>query len=133
MRFNKYGRLALSAEQRTASSWIGGCFLLAVAFFLLYLVRPSNLALLGMIYCGLLLMPLAVTFNAKSGKPRVLMAAYTTVIGLFAVPTFSILVLGRASPWKDSQRAIEFFQYFAIGAVLATWISAFLGSRIGDN
>ena len=33
LRFNRFGRLALSREQRIESSWIGGCFLLAALFF----------------------------------------------------------------------------------------------------
>ena len=39
LRFNRFGRLALSRDQRVASSWIGGCFLLAVVCFVAYLVR----------------------------------------------------------------------------------------------
>ncbi len=37
LRFNRFGRLALSREQKTQSNWIGACFCLAVVFFVLYL------------------------------------------------------------------------------------------------
>ena len=42
LRFNRFGRLALSRDQRIASSWIGGCFVLAAVSFVVYLVRPSE-------------------------------------------------------------------------------------------
>ena len=42
LRFNRFGRLALSDDQRVASSWIGGCFLLAAACFVAAMVTSSN-------------------------------------------------------------------------------------------
>jgi tetratricopeptide (TPR) repeat protein len=133
LRFNRFGRLALSPDQRTESNWIGGCFLAAVGFFVAYLFRPTVLPMVGMIYFGLLLMPLSVTFSAQPGKPRRLLAAYTTLVALMGLPVLCLALLGDSSPWKDVRRGTEFFQYFVFGAVLSTWISAFLGSRMGNT
>ncbi len=80
LRLNRFGRLALSRDQRIASNWIGGCFFLAVVCFVSYLAGSRNAGFVGMMYFGFLLMPLAVTFRLDPGRPRLLMAAYTAVV-----------------------------------------------------
>jgi tetratricopeptide (TPR) repeat protein len=129
LRLNRFGRLALSRDQRIASSWIGACFLAAVAFFVANLVHPTALTIFGLMYFGFLLMPLAVTFQQAAGKPRWLVAAYTGVVALLGLPILSLGLFGPASPWTDIPRASELFSYFLYGSVFSTWISAFLGSR----
>jgi tetratricopeptide (TPR) repeat protein len=132
LRFNRFGRLALSREQRVASNWIGGCFLLAAVSLVAYLVRPTVLASFGMVYFGLLLLPLAVTFGQAPGRPRRLMAAYTAALVLMGMPVLSLILLDRASPWQNVELASKLFEFFVYGAVLSTWISAFFRSRTGD-
>jgi tetratricopeptide (TPR) repeat protein len=129
LRFNRFGRLALSREQRIASNWIGGCFVLAAVCFVTFLVKSTALNIFGMMYFGFLLMPLSVTFGLGRGKPRRLMAAYTAAVAALGLPILSLALLGEASPWKDVKAAVGMFQYFIGGAVISTWISAFLGSR----
>ena len=130
LHFNRFGRLALSREQRIASSWIGGSFLLAAASFLIYVVRPDNaLASFGMVYFGLILLPLAVTFGVPPGRDRWLMMAYTGVLVLMGLPILSLILLDRASPWKNVDLAFNLFQYFLIGAILSTWMPVVLRSR----
>ena len=101
LRLNRFGRLALSRDERIASNWIGGCFLLALASFLVYIVRPNALASFGLVYFGLLLLPLAVTFGRPPGRPRRLIAAYTGVLVLMGLPILSLLLFDRAGPWKN--------------------------------
>ena len=47
------------------------------------------------------------------------------------LPILSLALLGDASPWKDLKSAASLFSYFIGGAVISTWIAAFLalGSR----
>jgi tetratricopeptide (TPR) repeat protein len=129
LRFNRFGRLALSREQRIASNWIGGCFILAAACFLAFLVKPTALNVVGMVYFGFLLLPLAATFGRARGTQRRLMAAYTAVVAALGLPMVSVALLGEMSPWKDFKAAVGLFTYFIGGAVIGTWISAFLSSR----
>jgi tetratricopeptide (TPR) repeat protein len=129
LRFNRFGRLALSREQRIASSWIGGCFLVAAASFLVYLVLPKNaLASFCMVYFGLLLLPLAVTFGRPPGRARWLMVAYTCVMALMGLPILSLILFDRASPWKNVDLAFNLFEYFVYGAILSTWMPALMRS-----
>ena len=129
LRFNKFGRLALLRDQRIASSWIGGCFLLAVGCFVAAMVKTTSLAVFGTGYFGLLLLPLAVTFSRASGNPRRLMAAYTAGVALLGLPVMSLVLLGRASPWKDEALAYQLVTYFVLGAAVSTWLSAVVRSR----
>jgi tetratricopeptide (TPR) repeat protein len=130
LRFNRFGRLALTSEEQTASSWIGGCFLIAALSAVAYLVRGGALASFCLIYFGLLLIPLAVTFGRPSGTPRRLMAAYTGVLVLMGLPLLSMLVLKAASPWQNVELGFKLFEYFGYGSVLSTWIPALLQSRV---
>ncbi|MGP0069356.1 MAG: tetratricopeptide repeat protein [Isosphaeraceae bacterium] len=129
LRLNRFGRLALSRDQRISSTWIGACFVAAAGFFVTDLVHPTSLTFLGMMYFGFLLMPLAVTFNRPPGKPRRVMAVYTGSVALMGLPILSLALLGPASPWKDGKLASELFTYCIYGSVFSTWIAAFLGSR----
>jgi tetratricopeptide (TPR) repeat protein len=132
LRFNRFGRLALTREERIASNWIGGCFLVAAACFLTYVVRPNPMALVSTVYFGLLLLPLAGTFGRPPGKARWLMAAYTGILVLLGLPVLSLLLLDNASPWKNVELAGNLFQYFMYGTILSTWISALVPSGTVD-
>ena len=57
------------------------------------------------------------------------MAAYTAVVALLGLPVMSLLLLGRASPWKDEDLAFQLVPYFVLGAVVSTWMSAVFRSR----
>jgi tetratricopeptide (TPR) repeat protein len=129
LRLNKFGRLALSPEQRTESSWIGGFFALATLGFVTSVIHPTDLSVFGMFYCGLLLLPLAVTFNQPSGRSRRRMAAVTGVIALLGLPYLAFLLLGPSSPLGNEQQAIEYFHYFCDGAILSSWVPALIGLR----
>jgi hypothetical protein len=41
----------------------------------------------------------------------------------------SLLLLGRASPWKDQELAYQLVTYFVLAAVGSAWLSAVLRSR----
>ena len=98
LRLNRFGRLALSHQQRVESNWIGGCFLLAAAMFAWYLAGGDLLALVLMGYFGLLLLPLSVTFQLPPGRPRLLGATYTAGLAAVGATFFLNAALGDASP-----------------------------------
>jgi tetratricopeptide (TPR) repeat protein len=137
LRFNKFGRLTLSREQRIESTWIGGCFILAglsvLAMPLGYVLRSILLIALGFwgtLFFGFLLFPLAVTFRQPAGRPRVIMAVATAGIALFAVPFLSLILFQKASPFGEPERAREAFGIFRLGCILSTWVPAVLRSRV---
>ena len=93
----------------------------------------SDLSWFAMTFFGLLVLPLAMTFNRPAGTPRRLAVAYTAVVALMALPVLSLIVLGPASPFaREPKRAFEFFNYFLWGAVLSSWAANLLGSRFSS-
>jgi tetratricopeptide (TPR) repeat protein len=122
--FNRFGRLALTREERLQACLIGGCFSAAVALFVADQVGGGDLASLGMVFFGLLNLPIVVTFRQSPGPKRRVMAAGTLVLILLCVPLFSFIVLGPRSPLGDANKAMDLFRYFIYGAVFCTWIPA---------
>jgi tetratricopeptide (TPR) repeat protein len=127
LRFNRFGRLALSAEEKVQSSWIGGCFFLATALFVTYLFTSNELALLGMGYFGLLLFPLSVTFRLAAGRPRLMGAAYTSAVALAGATALVLMIFPVKLPGGDGNTWLTFLQIFVWGSVLSTWIGGFVG------
>jgi tetratricopeptide (TPR) repeat protein len=128
LRFNRFGRLALSDEQRVESSWIGGCAVMALACAAIFFATGSAPGFFGMAAFGLILFPLTVTFNAEPGRPRLIAALATAGLFLLNVPLMSILLLGTASPFRDGEQALNFFRYFLYGSMLSTWLPMVLRS-----
>ena len=131
LQFNRFGRLALTREERIQSTCIGVCCVLAVAFMIAYFASESDLAFVGMVYFGFLLFPLVVTFNRPAGRPRTIMILVTLAIAALGIPSFSLLLLGSASPFGNVDRAIQTFQYFVFAAVASSWVPAMLAARPG--
>jgi tetratricopeptide (TPR) repeat protein len=130
LRFNRFGRLALTDDQQMQSNWIGGSFFLALGLFVVYLVTGSDRAFLGMIYFGLLLFPLAVTFRQPAGKPRLLSWLYTGAFALLGATALGLIFLNIGSIGRLN--SLSMFQAFCWGTVLSTWLGAFFGNgRIG--
>jgi tetratricopeptide (TPR) repeat protein len=90
LRLDRFGRLALSREQTAASNWIGGCLLAALSCAAAWLWTRSPSALLGTLIFGVLMLPIAGTYQCQAGRPRSLMAGYT--IGLAALGCAGLLV-----------------------------------------
>ena len=130
LRFNRFGRLALSDEQRTASTWIGGCAVVAMVCLAANLVTGNSVAFLAAAYFGLLLLPLTVTFGRPAGRPRLIMAVATAALALLPWPMFSVIALGEASPFAGNlDRAMNFWTLFIVGAAASSWLPALFQSR----
>ena len=127
LRFNKFGRMALSREQRVESSWIGGCFLLAVGSFTVYLATGDLLGFISAAYFGLLLLPLTMTFHQPSGKPRWLAAAYTAALASLGIAFLNLILVGKTSPLSGLTTPFQLAQIFFFGAILSTWVPAITG------
>jgi tetratricopeptide (TPR) repeat protein len=129
LRFNKFGRMALSREQRVESNWIGGCFLLAAGSCVVNLLTGDGLAFFGMYYFALLLLPLAMTFQQSQPGRRRLAAVYTLAVALVGASAIAAVYLGPANPLRNVATPGELIQFFVIGAILSTWFPALAGSR----
>ena len=126
LRVNRFGRLALSDEQRTASTWFGAIvFLALLSFGLCFNYGFKGVCLLGALVFGFLMIPVAGMFKASVGWPRVLLMSYTALLAMVGITALAFEWLGqsmRAStgkPWND--QASNVLGIFLLGCVIFMW------------
>jgi tetratricopeptide (TPR) repeat protein len=95
LRFDRFGRLALSAGQRSASTWVGVCLAVAFPFLIIGLFTGAPAAWAAAALFGLLAIPLTGVFNCSPGRPRRIMIGYTAAVAVFGV-TGLLLLAGTA-------------------------------------
>ncbi len=86
LRLNRFGRLALSKEQVSASNAVGLCLFPALAFSALWFATDDILFVLAGGFFGIMMLPVAGTFKCPQGWPRRVMTLYTAgmaALGLF--------------------------------------------------
>jgi Tfp pilus assembly protein PilF len=116
LRLNRYGRHALSDDQRRGANLVGILGLLALISLLVWLFggAVAGLGELGTIYFGLLLLPASSIHKCDAGWPRWCMAAYTIVIAC-------MIPIGTALFFVAPQRAFFLVQIHIIGCALS-WL-----------
>jgi tetratricopeptide (TPR) repeat protein len=70
LRLNRYGRHALSRDQRTAANWFGACVLVSLASLAAWFIYGHEALLLGALLPLGLALPLVVLFHCDRGWPR---------------------------------------------------------------
>ncbi|HEY2783775.1 MAG TPA: hypothetical protein VGJ05_02270, partial [Fimbriiglobus sp.] len=110
LRLNRYGRFALSRDQRRASNWVGGFVLLALGGVGWGFFAPAAYAWLGWpvaLSFIILLMPVAATFACPVGWPRKWMTVYTVgMVGLVATAV-TLIVSAICLDKTDGKTAVE--------------------------
>lgn len=89
LRLNRFGRYALSRQQRITSNWVGASLLLAVVSAVVWAVTGEFAAEAATIYFLLMVIALTGTFRRQEGWPRWVMMIYTA--GLAAVGAGAIV------------------------------------------
>jgi hypothetical protein len=97
LRLNRFGRMALSSEERRASFWIGSFVLLALAGVGWGLCAHPDYRWLGwLVALGFMIMliPISGTTSCQRGWPRTVMLLYT--IAMAGVLIAAVVLLGIA-------------------------------------
>jgi Tfp pilus assembly protein PilF len=128
LQFNRFGRMALSRDQKVEANVIGILFTLAGVLSIPYMIYGGDAFFVLMSIPGLLLLPTVVTFRQSPGRARGLLAGFTLVVACLSVPVLTRIFVGTASPFGE-ESALQAYQYFLYGAILCTWIPALLGLR----
>lgn len=129
LRFDKFGRYALSREQIASTNWLGTTLgltligLIAGAFtgFPMFWITWS-------VVFGLLSLPLSSVFNASAGWPRVVMIVITSglfFIGMIALAGWA-LALGDGEFGAGKKIGGGFLTLFLIGIFVATILTNFV-------
>jgi tetratricopeptide (TPR) repeat protein len=129
LQFNRFGRLALSRDQKVAANLIGVSATLAAIGAVAFLFDHHDKAYVTMNVFGFLLLPLAVTFQQQPGRSRAIMGAVTAGIAILSLPALGYAFLGARSPFGGFERAVECLNYVVLGCVVSSWIPALMGLR----
>ena len=132
LRLNRFGRYALSREQRISSNWIGLSLLGAAGSGAWWAVTRQFEAVMATVYFLLMVLPLAGTFRAPLGWPRRAMALYTA--GLAVLGAATIIAFNRVANAEDDgnfQIVRTMINAFLIGIFIEGWIAnALAGVRV---
>lgn len=80
LRFHRFGRYALSRDERIAANLFAVCVLTAIGLFAAALTIGPIDMILGSLYALTLVMPLSAVFRCDQGQPRLIMAGYTLLL-----------------------------------------------------
>ena len=120
LRFDRFGRLALSDEDMVASTWMAICLLAAELGVLLALLA-RNWGFLALTVGALaLLPPVAGVFHANKGKGRVVLSVYAGGLALLVLLACVAAVIGHpvALGFAALLAAV-----FAVGWIIYTWVA----------
>lgn len=125
LRFNRFGRLVLSDDERLQSTLISGALGFAAVATVMYLLTGAATALAGALTALFVSMPVAATFRSQRGWPRRAMAWYTGVLA--GLGTLVMLLVAR-----DEARGVSggfgwgLFIVFMLAAFAAQWVGNWL-------
>jgi Tfp pilus assembly protein PilF len=94
---DRVGRRALTRKDRVAAVCVGACLVPALAGLVAWLVTDDALAFLGMIYFGLLLLPLAALFRCAAGWPRAVMVLYTVALAVMGPASLVLMAFDKGA------------------------------------
>jgi hypothetical protein len=115
LRFDRFGRLVLSRDERKATNWFGACVLLLVGA-LTFWALGNPVGMFGAIVGAMLSVCVAITFN-RIGKKRVGFAIATAVMAALGLGGCALLLMGDENGFT----------------CLTTFFVAFLGLQIAAN
>lgn len=114
LRLNRYGRLALSDEQRVASNWVGATLGIGLLPVALWGMTREPLWAWGAMGSLMMVIPVAGVFKARSGKARRLLTIYTLLLAGMGLAALVCALMG-------SPATVGVFAVFLIGWMLYSW------------
>jgi tetratricopeptide (TPR) repeat protein len=126
LRLNRFGRLALSRAQIVESNWIGAMLLVALLSIAAHFAIPgrNEKFLMAGVMFALLVIPLAGTFKAPVGWPRMTMSIYTVVVAGLGLAT--ALTLSLATEMEVNDPSVTLLVAFLLGILLSGWLANWL-------
>ena len=116
LRLNRFGRHALSRDQRVASSWFGGCVALSLGSFIAWLVYGHEALLLGAVLPMGVAMPIVTLFSCDPGWPRQAMSLFAAAMAVVGV----VCLYGVAQEREWGYNAGTLFLF---GFIASPWVA----------
>ncbi len=122
LRFNKFGRYLLSADQVRASNAVGGSLLVSLTFLVAALLTQNMAFFLAAGMFFVMIIPLASTFGAESNRGRTTLAVLTGVLFFLGMSAVALAFI-------DTDLAGLPGLLFMLGFFAFTWIANVVSSR----
>ena len=120
LRFDRFGRHVLSADQRTGATWFGITFGLALSSLVWWLATDSPVGLFSAVVCAILSICVAATFN-RTGRDRAILGSCTAALAVVAMgAAFLTLSNNAAGHVFTASFAIGFIAFQLVANALAT-------------
>ena len=121
LRLNKFGRHALSRDQRISSNWFGACMLLVFGGALAALLTPYQAPFLIAVFGGVMAMPLSMIYFCDPGWPRQMMTLFSVSLALLG----TVSILCSLADWDVGE---TLFVIFILGFIASPWLANYLVS-----
>ena len=119
LRSNKFGRLALSEDQITASNLVAGALLLALLFLLAGLFTENNEWYVGAAFTAALIVPLSGIYRPSAKRSRIILGIYAGILTL-------LVLAGTALNIAELNLGVPFHWGAFFGIILYSWIANWL-------
>lgn len=123
LRLDSFGRLTLSRNQIRGSNWVGVCILAALGCGITGALAGAPAMLLVALGCGMMMIPVAATFEAQTNKGRRSLSVYTIVLAALLLAGLSAAVLGLET------LGIMAAGLFMLGFFVFMWVANYLALR----
>lgn len=121
LRLNRFGRHALSRDQRTASNWFGGCVAVVIAGAVGYFAFDATLAGLTAIVAAALALPLVTIYQVEHGWPRQVLALLASGIAVAGIA-------GIVGIHYEQEWATSCFGALALASFATPWLANYLAT-----
>jgi tetratricopeptide (TPR) repeat protein len=129
LRFDRFGRLALSPTQRSASTWVGLCLGGGLVSAATALLTGSHAAWAAAALFGLLVVPITGVFDCPAGRPRRIMAMYSLAVALSGAAGVMLLSI-LPTEGEDLHNVVERRTIWALFLLGASVLGAFLSGGL---
>lgn len=125
LRFNRFGRLALSDAERLQSTLVSMALGFAAVATITFILTGADTALAGVLTSLFVSVPIAATFRSQPGWPRKTMAWYTGALAVLGALVI-LLVARDESRGVDGGQGWGLFLVFLVAAIAAQWVGNWL-------
>jgi hypothetical protein len=120
LRFDRFGRHVLSADQRIGASWFGAIFALTLGSLIWWLATDNTAGLFSAVVFAILSVCVAATFN-RTGRDRTILGSCTAALAVVAVgAAFMTLSNNTAGHVFTASFALGFIAFQLVANALAT-------------
>jgi tetratricopeptide (TPR) repeat protein len=121
LRFNKFGRYALSRDQRRASNWFGLCLAVFIVGVIANIAFGVQIALLVAGFAVGMSLPLVTIYQCDSGWPRQSMTTFTA-----AMASVGVLAIALSTVGHDAGSLLV--GLFLLGFIATPWVANYLAT-----